>query len=71
VTHWHDPVPHLAPMSFGFHHTATEVFYTEDQQTYTICDGSGEDDHCSDQFLLDTSVDDHLHYMGISISDCS
>jgi len=70
VTHWRDIVPHLPPDALGFHHTSTEIFYTEDQQKYTVCDNSGEDRHCSDQFMVDSSVDDHLSYVGIPIADC-
>ncbi len=32
VTHNADPVPHLPPKLFGFHHLATEVFYNLFQQ---------------------------------------
>jgi hypothetical protein len=60
VTHWRDIVPHLPPEAFGFHHTATEVWYTEDQKNYTVCDGSGEDPTCADQLFEAVSIDDHL-----------
>ena len=63
MTHWRDPVPHLPPESFGFTHIGTEVFYTEDNKKHTVCDGSGEDKHCSDQFTFDTWVNDHNTYM--------
>lgn len=69
VTHHHDPVPHLPPADFGFHHTATEVWYNEANTQYQVCDGSGEDPNCADSVpwydLFDVS--DHLHYMGIMI----
>ena len=69
VTHHHDPVPHLPPEDFGYHHTATEVWYNEANTQYQVCDGSGEDPNCADSVpwydLLD--VEDHLHYMGIMI----
>jgi len=64
VTHWRDPVPHLPLEKWDFHHTDNEVFYSKDSKTYTVCDGSGEDKKCSDRFLLDTSIPDHLDYMG-------
>jgi hypothetical protein len=70
VTHWRDIVPHLPPEAFGFHHTATEVWYTEDQKNYTVCDGSGEDPTCADQLFEAVSIDDHLQYMGIAIAEC-
>lgn len=70
VTHWRDIVPHLPPEAFGFHHTATEVWYTEDQNNYTVCDDSGEDPTCADQLFEAVSIDDHLLYMGIAIAQC-
>ena len=48
----------------GYHHTAREVWYPKDPPTYQVCDGSGEDPTCSDSNILDTSVSDHLTYMG-------
>ena len=34
-----------------------------------VCDGSGEDPTCSDTVtLMELSVSDHLHYMGMPIS---
>ena len=69
VTHNRDIVPHLPLEAMGFHHTSTEVFYNENFSTVRICDGSGEDKKCSDQFDV-PSISDHLHYMNMSISDC-
>jgi hypothetical protein len=72
VTHYKDPVPHLPPMELlgepFFHHTTTEVFYDERDSTgkYVVC-AESEDMSCSDQFdtaFLDTSVVDHLFYVG-------
>jgi len=64
VTHWRDPVPHLPLESWNFHHNPTEVFYDALNTGYKICDGSGEDSSCSDQFLVDVNVLDHLNYIG-------
>ena len=44
---------------FGFHHFGTEVFYTEDFNSYKVCDGSGEDSSCSDKFWLPIGFNDH------------
>lgn len=64
ITHSHDPVPHLPLEDMGFWHVATEVFYESDPNgTYTVCDGTGEDETCSDKFLTDIYVPDHLDYM--------
>eukprot|EP00462_Mataza_sp_D1_P009813 CAMPEP_0175154326 /NCGR_PEP_ID=MMETSP0087-20121206/20269_1 /TAXON_ID=136419 /ORGANISM="Unknown Unknown, Strain D1" /LENGTH=280 /DNA_ID=CAMNT_0016441181 /DNA_START=32 /DNA_END=874 /DNA_ORIENTATION=- len=70
VTHNRDPVPHVPLHIMGFQHIATEVFYNEDSSSYVVCNGSGEDSSCSDHFDLDTKIDDHLHYLGIS-TDCN
>jgi hypothetical protein len=75
VTHDRDPVVHLPPEALGFYHTATEVYYPGlASQGYTVCDGSGEDDNCADQWwnvpdmILDCLEDgekhcDHLTYL--------
>merc|ERR1712070_951316 len=71
VTHHHDIVPHAPPEAFGFYHTSTEVYYDgSDPSAYTVCDGGGEDDNCSNscaKWLSCTSIDDHLHYMGFTM----
>lgn len=38
--------------SFGFWHPPTEVWLTEDQKAYRICDESGEDPSCSDRYYV-------------------
>jgi len=64
VTHWQDPVPHLPPEIFGFVHAPTEIFYFENNSNYTVCSSSqGEDPSCSDQFIADLDVNDHLFYI--------
>lgn len=37
--------------------------------SFRVCDGSGEDPHCSDGQRVDLSVYDHLHYLGY-FEDC-
>ena len=67
VTHHRDIVPHLPPSHvLGFHHVAREVFYDNDTHAYVTCDGTGEDDDCSRQYLV-YSVNDHLTYFGDKI----
>jgi len=63
ITHNHDPVPHLPLESMGFRHTPVEVFYDQAQAKYTVCDNSGEDPKCSDKYLADLNVLDHLNYL--------
>lgn len=51
VTHYYDPVPHLPPKNLGFTHMPQEVYYErETSDGYHVCDGSGEDKACTDQF---------------------
>jgi hypothetical protein len=70
VTHHQDPVPHLPPEDFGFWHVVTEVFYPHNPNTtYQICNPSGEDPNCSDKYLVDVNVLDHLDYMGFDITE--
>lgn len=73
LTHWRDPVPQLPvnlPPLFKFKHIATEVFYNEASSQHIVCDGSGEDAHCSNSLDFHLSVPDHLHYLNQSISKC-
>lgn len=69
VVHYADIVPHLPTIDMGFHHVATEVWYQEDNVQYQVCNGSGEDPNCSDSLDAPISIEDHLHYMGIPISN--
>ena len=68
LTHYRDIVPHVPTVLQGYHHVPTEIFYNEAFTNYTICDGSGEDPKCSDQYDIDLSVADHLHYFNFDIS---
>ena len=56
VVHHKDPVPHLPPQNWGFHHMPYEVFYTTDYNDYTVCSMEGEDGKCSDQYAVDLNV---------------
>jgi hypothetical protein len=70
VTHHRDVVPHLPLKLMHYYHVATEVYYAAEDYTpggYTVCNGSGEDDKCADDFVGD-SVSDHLNYLGTKIS---
>lgn len=69
VVHWDDPVPHLPPEATGFAHVPTEIFYVEDQSTYTVCNSTnGEDGTCSDSRIFPFSVPDHRSYLKYNIS---
>lgn len=64
-----DLVAHVPIMSIGYHHIGTEVWYS-DSSDYQVCNGSGEDSHCSDSVLFPVSISDHLHYFGV-FEQCS
>lgn len=77
VTNEHDIVPHLPPYYHYFpqktyHHFPREVWVHNiglDSLVYPIeqiCDNSGEDPTCS-RSVSGNSVQDHLHYLGISM----
>ncbi|KAM0908175.1 hypothetical protein ACQ4PT_015624 [Festuca glaucescens] len=77
VTNEHDIVPHLPPYYHYFpqktyHHFPREVWVHNvglDSLVYPIeqiCDDSGEDPACS-RSVSGNSVQDHLHYLGISM----
>jgi hypothetical protein len=53
----------------GFRHASVEVYYTNynGASSLRVCDGSGESSQCSDQNFLDTSISDHLNYLGIAV----
>lgn len=69
VTHNKDIVPHV-PVTTGmdFYHMCREAFENE-SGAVRLCDTSCEDPTCSDQFrLAQTTVDDHLHYLGVDLT---
>ena len=65
VTHGADPVPHVPPRLFSFVHPPQEVYYDELNLGHKVCDDSGEDPTCADQWLLPLAVTDHVTYLGI------
>lgn len=68
VVHYADIVPHLPNEWMGYKHAPREVWYTQDQSSYKVCDGSGEDPTCMDSLTLPVSISDHLNYLGLPIS---
>eukprot|EP01038_Epipyxis_sp_PR26KG_P005660 gene5660-7816_t len=64
VVHEKDPVPHLPPENWNFHHMPYEVFYTKNNyENWKLCSFEGEDKTCSDQYWLDLNVLYHLNYL--------
>lgn len=70
VTHGKDPVPHLPPKDWAFEHIQTEVFYEGSlKKGYKVCnDENGEDNNCSNKYLIDGDVLDHVTYYDIDFS---
>ena len=70
LTHSHDPVPHLPLDSMGFIHIDSEVYYVEDNSSYTLCLEGQEDPNCANQYdVIDFDIADHKNYMGFNQAD--
>lgn len=70
-----DPVPHLPPSFIGYLHSGTEIWETlgenGDSDQYVVCDGSGEDPHCSNSVpVYSYTVNDHFEYMDTQWGTC-
>ncbi|MES1911206.1 MAG: hypothetical protein MHM6MM_003681 [Cercozoa sp. M6MM] len=73
VVHRRDSVPGLPLRSFGFRHGAQEVWYhnKRDPSEYRLCrDSDDEDKNCS-RGGIQTSLDQHLMYLGIQAGQCT
>jgi hypothetical protein len=83
LVHYNELVPHVPPcipdlsggcIKTGFfpifpYHAPTEVWYTEDMSSFTVCSSiEGEDRSCSNQVTSD-SIDNHIHYFGIEVGE--
>lgn len=68
LVHNRDPVPHLPFKSWGYGHPPREVFFDAPQTSFVVCDESGEDPTCSDQFWVMPDlahIVDHLLYLQV------
>ena len=70
-----DPVPHLAPQHFPgepYTHVPYEVWLRPaGSSNRTICDGSGEDPHCSDSLsALELRPTHHTSYFNLNANLC-
>ncbi|CAM9335469.1 unnamed protein product [Pylaiella littoralis] len=68
VVHNHDPVPHLPFEVWGYRHPPTEIFFDANQTSFVVCNDTGEDLSCSDQFWVISGalhISDHLSYLGV------
>jgi len=68
VTHDRDPVPHLPPQLFGFHHYPYEIFYNKKWEV-TICNDSGEDPKCANSVFLPLNGTEHPDYYNMYQND--
>eukprot|EP00040_Diaphanoeca_grandis_P015346 m.78192 g.78192 ORF g.78192 m.78192 type:complete len:413 (+) comp25091_c0_seq1:299-1537(+) len=56
---------------YTYHHIGREVWFSEDNSKYTVCDGSGEDPRCSMSIPgVAQRILDHQVYMGEVIFPC-
>jgi hypothetical protein len=73
VVHHKDIVPHLPPdlPEFQYHHPSTEIFFNADNTVYKICDSTGEDKSCSNQYFPEYNPNDHdFYFIYISQTKC-
>jgi len=76
LTHYKDWVPHEPTYNWGYHNQAYEVYYDEFEKSHKICDSTGEDPTCCDQFpepylpleIVETTIF-HLDYVGVSFTE--
>jgi predicted lipase len=61
MVHNRDIVPHLPP-EVEYRHVAHEIFFSKDMINYKVCDDSGEDPTCSNQFFPNYNAADHSFY---------
>jgi len=68
ITHYRDPVPHLAFSLMGYRHVDREVFYNENSTQFRVCGNNIEDPNCSLQFeIYEIDPNDHTSYMGFDL----
>lgn len=62
VVHNRDVIPHFPSQAYLYHHSPFEVFWNEQMTEYIICNESGEDNKCSNQYSPNFSFKDHGFY---------
>jgi hypothetical protein len=70
VVHYQDQVPHIPPQTkpLNYTHVRTEA-YEDSDGSVRLCNSSGEDPTCADQWALtQTNWDDHDVYLGVPFS---
>ena len=73
VTHHYDIVPHVPEEFLDYLHIPNEIWYSEDNSNYKICDDTyySEDDNCSNSCSPThcTSSSDHLYYLNVTMGN--
>ena len=70
ITHYYDMVPHVPQELLGYQHISNEIWFSETNTVYKVCnDIYNEDKSCSDSCAPTkcTSTSDHLNYLNISM----
>ena len=71
ITHYYDIVPHLPEEVLDYFHLPNEIWYTEKNNNYRICNDSvtEEDQKCSDSCapVSCISTSDHLYYLNVTM----
>ena len=71
VVHHRDIVPHLPPDFMDYWHAAVEIFFDKDMKEFKVCNDSGEDKTCSDQYFPDYNAGDHdFYFIHMSALEC-
>ena len=61
MVHNRDIIPHLPP-EVEYKHAPNEVFYNKAMTDFKVCDNSGEDKSCSNQYFPEYLAGDHDFY---------
>lgn len=73
VTHHYDMVPHVPEELLGYLHISNEIWYTENNNAYNVCNDlyGSEDNSCSNSCSPThcTSTSDHLYYLNVTMGN--
>ena len=73
ITHYYDMVPHVPQNMLHYYHIPNEIWYTEGNDEYMVCDDTSspynEDPKCSDSCSPThcTSTSDHTYYLNVTM----
>lgn len=78
VVHFRDAVPRLPSRNHGhphdpqsaYQHVPQEIYYNEAQNSFQVCDASGEDPNCSNSFSTwQCKLADHGSYLNVTFNN--